>query len=531
MCQLSLVIVVYVCQLSLWLLLFVCVCVSVITIIIVSCVCVSYHYHYSCVCQLSLWLLLCVSQHYGYCCVSVITMVIVVCVSVNTMVTVVCVSVNSGYCCSSTAPKPALPVYTPTRKVQSSAHNDVKVIGLVSRSKRLAAEQLDWTGGNHPPPKHARLGSAQDTSATAGFGQADTGKPQSLHMPIDLSGIKKEPASSRSDNCGGGGAVVSLPAVSGSLGNQIDCRLVEFDQEKRQSEERKPEVYSRGVPVLLDELDQEDFTLDLDVEQGDLHGVTEGADDNTSFVVTLDGVDPDKVRSDACESGSVDVFPGVSPDTPGRFEVEDKEDLSRSKSPPKIAPLNISLKDSDDDLDEAGDADELLEAGCHSLERCKFWPSCLNGSSCSYHHPNAPCKTFPHCKFGDKCLFIHPNCKFDAKCLRSDCPFTHSTRQGISHPFKLAPSVPVFRPPAPTVAVPPLASGSVPQCKFFPACTNVRCPFFHPKPCRFGATCKTRGQTCPFFHPAVPAKHNLSWSAPKTDSDMEAVSVNEGDPP
>ena len=38
-------------------------------------------------------------------------------------------------------------------------------------------------------------------------------------------------------------------------------------------------------------------------------------------------------------------------------------------------------------------------------------------------------RTFPYCKFGEKCLYIHPNCKYDAKCTRMDCPFTHATRR------------------------------------------------------------------------------------------------------
>ena len=38
-------------------------------------------------------------------------------------------------------------------------------------------------------------------------------------------------------------------------------------------------------------------------------------------------------------------------------------------------------------------------------------------------------RTFPYCKFGDKCLYIHPNCRFDAKCTRLDCPYTHSSKR------------------------------------------------------------------------------------------------------
>ena len=28
----------------------------------------------------------------------------------------------------------------------------------------------------------------------------------------------------------------------------------------------------------------------------------------------------------------------------------------------------------------------------HPLERCRFWPNCKNGDSCTYHHPTVPCK-------------------------------------------------------------------------------------------------------------------------------------------
>lgn len=38
-------------------------------------------------------------------------------------------------------------------------------------------------------------------------------------------------------------------------------------------------------------------------------------------------------------------------------------------------------------------------------------------------------RAFPSCKFAEKCLFIHPNCKYDAKCTKPDCPFTHMSRR------------------------------------------------------------------------------------------------------
>lgn len=41
-------------------------------------------------------------------------------------------------------------------------------------------------------------------------------------------------------------------------------------------------------------------------------------------------------------------------------------------------------------------------------------------------------RTFPNCKFGDKCLFVHPSCKYDARCTKADCPFTHVSRRGAT---------------------------------------------------------------------------------------------------
>ncbi|XP_061842873.1 zinc finger CCCH domain-containing protein 14 [Nerophis lumbriciformis] len=130
------------------------------------------------------------------------------------------------------------------------------------------------------------------------------------------------------------------------------------------------------------------------------------------------------------------------------------------------------------------------------IERCRFWPVCKSGDECPYHHPTRICKTFPTCKFGDKCLFIHPNCKYDARCSKPDCPFTHVSRRGLAAP-------PPARPVAPQTA-------SV--CRFFPQCKKMDCTFYHPQPCRFAAQCKRDG--CTFFHPSpsVPPRHALKWT-------------------
>ncbi|XP_057589793.1 zinc finger CCCH domain-containing protein 14 isoform X3 [Hippopotamus amphibius kiboko] len=137
------------------------------------------------------------------------------------------------------------------------------------------------------------------------------------------------------------------------------------------------------------------------------------------------------------------------------------------------------------------------------LERCKYWPACKNGDECAYHHPVSPCKAFPNCKFAEKCLFVHPNCKYDAKCTKPDCPFTHVSRR-----------IPVL-PPKPAVTTPAPPSSSQ-LCRYFPACKKMECPFYHPKHCRFNTQC-TRPD-CTFYHPTitVPPRHALKWIRPQT---------------
>ncbi|XP_004426494.1 PREDICTED: zinc finger CCCH domain-containing protein 14 isoform X7 [Ceratotherium simum simum] len=136
------------------------------------------------------------------------------------------------------------------------------------------------------------------------------------------------------------------------------------------------------------------------------------------------------------------------------------------------------------------------------LERCKYWPACKNGDECAYHHPVSPCKAFPNCKFAEKCLFVHPNCKYDAKCTKPDCPFTHMSRR-----------IPVLPPKPVTTPAPPSSSQ---LCRYFPACKKMECPFYHPKHCRFNTQC-TRPD-CTFYHPTitVPPRHALKWIRPQT---------------
>ncbi|XP_016138423.1 zinc finger CCCH domain-containing protein 14-like [Sinocyclocheilus grahami] len=176
-----------------------------------------------------------------------------------------------------------------------------------------------------------------------------------------------------------------------------------------------------------------------------------------------------------------------------RSSAESSRELSRKRKATALSPA-------DRELDEVEDMNvEPVQATRQKLpERCKFWPACKSGDECLYHHPNTQCKMFPNCKFGNKCLFIHPNCKFDAKCSKVDCPFTHVSRRLNSNPTRADPA------PASTV------------CHFFPECKKPDCPFYHPKPCRFAAQCKREG--CTFYHPAVavPPRSALKWT--KTQS-------------
>ncbi|XP_041352067.1 zinc finger CCCH domain-containing protein 14-like isoform X2 [Gigantopelta aegis] len=218
---------------------------------------------------------------------------------------------------------------------------------------------------------------------------------------------------------------------------------------------------------------------------------------NTRFIVTLDGVDPEEYDEEAREYPTPDirkteliqeVLPQVVPKV----------------TPPKIKPFSISLRDSDEEEEESSPVKKAKMA-----ERCRFWPACVNGNACQYHHPSVPCKTFPHCKFGDKCLYIHPNCMFDARCTKRDCPYTHASRRSVHT------SPPAMQQPMVIIAAPSSMASMAPvPCKFFPNCHNTQCPFIHPKACRFGFNCM-RKSTCPFHHPAFQEKERLTWSANK----------------
>ncbi|XP_067338895.1 zinc finger CCCH domain-containing protein 14 isoform X2 [Channa argus] len=210
------------------------------------------------------------------------------------------------------------------------------------------------------------------------------------------------------------------------------------------------------------------------------------------FIVTLDGV-PSPLGILADTEMELD---DVRPPTKVTAATVNKE--------PKVSVLHrlqgLVTSSEDDVMDvEMEDAASLKKQKV--MERCKFWPVCKSGDACLYHHPTTQCKTFPNCKYGEKCLFVHPNCKYDARCTKPDCPFTHVSRRGTAAP-----------PPKP--AVPVVQTTSV--CRFFPDCKKMDCLFYHPKPCRFAAQCKRVG--CTFYHPttSVPPRHALKWT--KTQS-------------
>ncbi|KAM9338845.1 zinc finger CCCH domain-containing protein 14 [Symphorus nematophorus] len=221
-----------------------------------------------------------------------------------------------------------------------------------------------------------------------------------------------------------------------------------------------------------------------------------GESASPKFIVTLDGVPSPLGNLAECEMELDDVRP------PAKV-TEATVHVSRQPKVSVLQRLQGGVTSSEDEVMdfEMAEEDIVPIKKQKVLERCKFWPVCKSGDECLYHHPTTQCKTFPSCKFGDKCLFVHPNCKYDARCSKPDCPFTHVSRRGTVAP-----------PPRP--AVQPVQTTSV--CRFFPDCKKMDCPFYHPKPCRFAAQCKRAG--CTFYHPttSVPPRHALKWT--KTQS-------------
>ncbi|XP_074145893.1 zinc finger CCCH domain-containing protein 14 isoform X6 [Sminthopsis crassicaudata] len=217
------------------------------------------------------------------------------------------------------------------------------------------------------------------------------------------------------------------------------------------------------------------------------------------FIVTLDGVpSPPGYMSDQEEEDI--CFEGMKPINQTASTIKGLKGLR----PQQSQLMSRQLDDPDGSFSNVEMSELSITQKPEKLpERCKYWPACKNGDECAYHHPTSSCKAFPNCKFAEKCLFIHPNCKYDAKCTKPDCPYTHASRR-----------IPVLPPkPAPT---PTPTSSSSQLCRYFPACKKMECPFYHPKHCRFNTQC-TRPD-CTFYHPAitVPPRHALKWTRPQT---------------
>lgn len=226
-----------------------------------------------------------------------------------------------------------------------------------------------------------------------------------------------------------------------------------------------------------------------------------GESASPKFIVTLDGVPSPMENLEDCEMELDDVKPSA--------KLIEAAVLIRKKAKVSVLDrLQAEVTSSEDSMlvDETMEVEMEEESAVplrkqKVVERCKFWPICKSGDECAFHHPTTQCKTFPNCKFGDKCLFVHPNCKYDARCTKPDCPFTHVSRRSMAAP-----------PPRPAMKTSLTAS----VCRFFPECKNMDCPFYHPKPCRFATQCKRAG--CTFYHPntALPPRHALKWT--KTQS-------------
>ncbi|XP_041514767.1 zinc finger CCCH domain-containing protein 14 isoform X3 [Microtus oregoni] len=217
------------------------------------------------------------------------------------------------------------------------------------------------------------------------------------------------------------------------------------------------------------------------------------------FIVTLDGVpSPPGYMSDQEEEMCFEGMKSVNQ------TAASNKGLRGLLHPQQLHLMSRQLEDPDGSFSNAEMTDlSVAQKPEKLLERCKYWPACKNGDECVYHHPISPCKAFPNCKFAEKCLFVHPNCKYDAKCTKPDCPFTH-----ISRRIPVLTSKPVVSSPAPS------SNGQL--CRYFPACKKMECPFYHPKHCRFNTQC-TRPD-CTFYHPTitVPPRHALKWIRPQT---------------
>lgn len=294
-------------------------------------------------------------------------------------------------------------------------------------------------------------------------------------------------------------------------------------QEEHKAQASDNDYGMEEVEEVEEEVVDEGIEEDQPPIQHSLPPAVVASGENTKFIVTLEGVDRE-VFPEKEEPLSIRSRLGVRPpptDTEDQVEEyieeveewEEEEELPDDLTVTSGVPVGGQLTGVKARLKAATTSALPLQPG-GSKERCKYWPLCKAGEACVYHHPTVTCKSFPACKFGDKCLFIHPNCLYDGACTRIGCPYTHASSRNFAMVSATAAQKHKTVAPTRTTKV---------KCKFFPKCTNLSCPFLHPKACYYGAACKQ--PSCPFTHPAVPMGAKLKWIAPKVSTSQTTAST------
>lgn len=278
----------------------------------------------------------------------------------------------------------------------------------------------------------------------------------------------------------------------------LDIRLVEESTEKAYKHGVGARLQSGKYFVTSVAVDDDD-AMDESSSSSILHStsasklrvvqdsLSEDGSLSPNFIVTLDGIDPE-------------LFLKKAPQNPVLKGARSRENDSSSNV---VKPVCINLDEFEVDDGgggrKPGSKASIVPTKQRSSERCKYWPACKNGDSCTFHHPIAQCKAFPNCKYAEKCLYIHPNCKYDATCTKRNCPYTHASKRIVGS--ALITAAPVLK----------VSNPADVKCKYFPRCTNLNCPYFHPRPCRYGLACNQ--PQCVFTHPPMPTRDKLKWIA------------------
>ncbi|XP_064394798.1 zinc finger CCCH domain-containing protein 14-like [Halichondria panicea] len=196
-----------------------------------------------------------------------------------------------------------------------------------------------------------------------------------------------------------------------------------------------------------------------EVRRGEGVESSEGSDAGDQVVIELER-DSDDIQDQIIERATIAAVKSVLPMAArlGRkrksSEQADLRELIRRRTSSSESTRFVVTLDGtddpyqDDDLEDKGTQNEQ-DAHGNVRERCRFWPNCKNGDSCSYIHPTVPCKLFPDCKYGKRCLYVHPQCKFDSRCTRSDCPYLHTAPRHLALKPTAVPMpspVPMFKP-------------------------------------------------------------------------------------